>query len=153
MSTPRHPLLIVATGLLLSSSMVSCVSPYYGYAGPNQGVGGVVGAGAGALAGAVIGNQSGRSLEGAAIGGLLGAVAGSVVGNAQDQIVYGPPRAYYEPAPVVYRNYYRPAPVIVHQPCISPVYAFGGGGWGGWGGGGWRGGNWGGGYCAPRRCW
>ncbi len=145
MSATRHPLLIIATGLLLSSSMVSCVSPYYGYAGPNQGVGGVLGAGAGALAGAVIGNQSGRPLEGAAIGGVLGAVAGSVVGNAQDQIVYGTPRRYYEPAPVVYRNYYRPAPVIVHRPYISPAYAFGYGG--GWGGG------WGGGYCAPRRCW
>lgn len=135
-------------GALLCSTMVSCVGPY-GYAGPNQNIGGVLGAGAGALAGAVIGNQSGRPLEGAAIGGALGALAGSAVGNAQDQVVYGQRQPYYGAAPVVYENYYQPTPVIVQRRFINTGW---GGGWGGGWNGGW-GGGWGGAYCAPPPCW
>ena len=41
------------------------------------------------VAGAVIGNQSGRPLEGAAIGGVIGALAGSAIGGANDQAYYG----------------------------------------------------------------
>jgi hypothetical protein len=39
----------------------------------------------GAGAGAIIGNQSGRPLEGAAIGALGGAAVGGAYGNARDQ--------------------------------------------------------------------
>jgi hypothetical protein len=152
MNTRCRLVLALAGGLVLSSSLVSCVSPY-GYYGPNQSVGGVLGAGAGALAGAVIGNQSGRPLEGAAIGGALGAVAGSAIGNAQDRVVYGNPAPYYGQAPVVYQPYYQPAPVIVQRRYVSTGFGWGGGGWNnGWGGG--FGGGWGGGgYCAPPPCW
>jgi len=156
MSTSLRSLLTLATGLLLSSSMISCVGPY-GYAGPNQSVGGVLGAGAGALAGAVIGNQSGRPLEGAAIGGAIGAVAGSAIGNAQDQVVYGRPQPFFGSAPVVYQDFIQPAPVIVQRRYVATGLGNGwGGGWNrGWGGGwgsGW-GGGWGGNYCAPPPCW
>ena len=119
-------------------TLSSCVSPYYG--GPNQRVGGVLGAATGALAGAVIGNQSDRPLEGAAIGGVVGALAGAALGDAQDQVVYG--RGYsgysggygYRPAPIYYGSptysYYSPAPVIVQRSYISSGYGFGFGGGG-----------------------
>lgn len=153
MSQSLRSLLVLATGLLFSSTMISCVGPY-GYAGPNQSVGGVLGAGAGALAGAVIGNQSGRPLEGAAIGGAIGAVAGSAIGNAQDQVVYGRPQPFFGSAPVIYQQ----TPVIVQRRFVSTGFGHGwGGGWGGggWGGGGWGGwgGGWGGYHCAPPPCW
>ncbi len=149
MSASLRPLLMLASGLLFSTTMVSCVGPY-GYAGPNQSVGGVLGAGAGALAGAVIGNQSGRPLEGAAIGGAIGAVAGSAIGNAQDQVVYGRPQPFYGSAPVIYQQpIIQPAPVIVQRHFVSTGFGYGwGGGWNrGWGGG------WGGYRCAPPPCW
>ncbi|MDB6117073.1 MAG: Glycine-zipper containing OmpA-like rane protein [Verrucomicrobiaceae bacterium] len=53
--------------------------------GPNTQTGAVVGGLAGAGIGAIIGNQSGRPLEGAAIGGAAGALGGGAIGNAQDQ--------------------------------------------------------------------
>ncbi len=138
MKTPSLSLrrlgLLAAVGSALTLS--SCVSPYY--AGPNQRVGGVLGAATGALAGAVIGNQSDRPLEGAAIGGVVGALAGSALGGAQDQVVYGRsypsyPSGYaYSPAPVYYGgptySYYSPAPVIVQRSYISGGYGFGYGG-------------------------
>lgn len=150
-------------GALICGTMVSCVGPY-GYGGPNQSIGGVLGAGTGALAGAVIGNQSGRPLEGAAIGGAIGALAGSAIGNAQDQGGFAHRQSYYGAAPVVYDNYYQPTPVIVQRRFINTGWGggfnrgWGGGGWGGggWGGGGWGGGGWGGGgggFCAPPPCW
>ena len=136
MNSSQRRLLTLASGLLLFSSLVSCVGPYgYGYAGPNQQVGGVVGAGAGALAGAAIGNQSRRPLEGALIGGALGAIAGSVIGNAQDQVAYGQ-HGYYEAGPVYHQSYYAPAPLVVERPYYYSDYGYGyeGGGYGGWGG-------------------
>ena len=92
----------LAPALLLSS----CVSPYY--AGPNEAMGGVVGALTGAAAGGIIGHQSGRGLEGAAIGGVLGSVLGSAAGYSQDRYVYG----YAPPPPVV------AAPIVV-QPSFG----------------------------------
>lgn len=139
---------------LLCGSLVSCVGPY-GYAGPNQSLGGVLGAGTGALAGAVIGNQSGRPLEGAAIGGGIGALAGSAIGNAQDQVAFGQPRQFVGRAPVVYQDFYDPAPVIVQRRFVNTGWGWGGGWNRGWGGGwnrGW-GGGWGGVHCAPPPCW
>jgi uncharacterized protein YcfJ len=65
--------------LLASSSlMLSCTS------GPNARTGTVIGALGGAAAGGIIGNQSGRGLEGAAIGAGLGALGGNLIGGAQD---------------------------------------------------------------------
>ena len=144
MNPPQRRLLTLASGLLFLSSLVSCVGPYgYGYAGPNQQVGGVVGAGVGALAGAVIGNQSCRPLEGAAIGGAIGAIAGSLIGNAQDQVAYGQP-GYYAAAPVYRQTYCAPVPLVVPRPYYYPGYAYG------YGGGYYRG--WGGHY-GHRHCW
>jgi hypothetical protein len=130
--TLRRLGLIAGLGVVFTLS--SCVSPYYG--GPNQRVGGVLGAATGALAGAVIGNQSDRPLEGAAIGGVVGALAGSALGGVQDEVVYGRsyPQSYgYSPAPVYYGgpsySYYSPAPVIVQRSYTSSGYGYG------WGGG------------------
>jgi hypothetical protein len=100
----------LGTALILSS----CVAPYPYYAGPNQATGGVLGAATGGIAGAIIGNQSGRPLEGAAIGGAIGAIAGSALGYADDAYRYG----YQRPAPA---NYYYRAPAYYYPP---PVYAY-----------------------------
>jgi hypothetical protein len=70
-------LLIIAIGSALA--FTSCTS------GPNARTGTAIGALGGAAAGGIIGNQSGRTLEGAAIGAGLGAVGGNVIGGAQDQ--------------------------------------------------------------------
>ena len=53
--------------------------------GPNANRGAATGALIGAGAGAIIGNQSGRPLEGAAIGAAGGAIVGGAYGNARDQ--------------------------------------------------------------------
>jgi hypothetical protein len=55
----------------------------------------------------VIGNQSGRPLEGAAIGGAIGALAGAAIGGANDQAYYGEAGYAPGPAPVVVRPYPR----------------------------------------------
>jgi len=70
---------LLLCALLASASLVSCTS------GPNAQTGTVLGALGGAAAGGIIGNQSGRGLEGAAIGAGLGAVGGNMIGGAQDQ--------------------------------------------------------------------
>lgn len=75
---------------VLSCSMVSCAT------GPSAQRGTVIGALGGAAAGGIIGNQSGRGLEGAAIGAGLGALAGNAIGNSRDQQrYYGGRRGYY----------------------------------------------------------
>ena len=53
--------------------------------GPGAQKGAIIGGLGGAAVGGIIGNQSGRGLEGAAIGGALGALGGAAVGNAQDR--------------------------------------------------------------------
>ncbi|GAA5143376.1 hypothetical protein GCM10023213_31030 [Prosthecobacter algae] len=75
--------------LIAASSLVSCAT------GPNAQTGTVVGALGGAAAGGIIGNQSGRGLEGAAIGAGLGALAGNAIGNSQDQRNYQRGRYYH----------------------------------------------------------
>ena len=65
---------VAAIGLLFLNT--SC--------GPGAKRGTVIGGLAGAGAGAIIGNQSGRGLEGAAIGGAVGAGAGALLGGARD---------------------------------------------------------------------
>jgi uncharacterized protein YcfJ len=53
--------------------------------GPNTQTGAVLGGLGGAAVGGIIGNQSGRGLEGAAIGAGLGALGGAAIGNSQDK--------------------------------------------------------------------
>ena len=91
-----HLMALATVGLALTLS--SCVSPY---AGPHERDGAVIGAVGGGALGAMIGNQSGRPLEGAAIGGALGALAGSSIGASQDQRYY---RGYGYSRPVYYRS-------------------------------------------------
>ena len=80
--------------ILMALSGISCNSDIYG-TGPATQRGSVAGGITGAALGAIVGNQSGRPLEGAALGGLIGAAAGSALGNANDQENgYSPPRRY-----------------------------------------------------------
>lgn len=84
--------LILACAFLTPFFLSSCSS------GPNAQTGTVVGALGGAAAGGIIGNQSGRGLEGAAIGAGLGALGGNLIGSSSDQRNnqnYGR-RAYYQ---------------------------------------------------------
>ena len=60
--------------LISSASLVSCSNS------PRARTGTVIGA-----LGGIIGNQSGRGLEGAAIGAGLGALGGNLIGGSQDQ--------------------------------------------------------------------
>lgn len=75
---------------LTAVSLVSCAT------GPNAQTGAVLGALGGAAAGGIIGNQSGRGLEGAAIGAGLGALGGNAIGNARDQRNAEYSRGYYD---------------------------------------------------------
>ncbi|HEY1082422.1 MAG TPA: YMGG-like glycine zipper-containing protein [Prosthecobacter sp.] len=93
----RHWAGAAAVGLALTLS--SCVSPY---AGPNERDGAVIGAVGGGTLGAIIGNQSGRPLEGAAIGGALGALAGASIGANRDDYYYGGRPVYYRSSPRYY---------------------------------------------------
>ena len=97
--------LLTATGLSLATILgTSCTSDMYS-SGPSTQRGSVTGGITGAALGAIVGNQSGRPLEGAAIGGLIGAAAGSTLGNAQDQENgYVTPTRYYRPSPPVIRH-------------------------------------------------
>lgn len=103
MKTQLTRLFVTALGAL---TLASC-------GGPNSQTGAVLGGLGGAAVGGIIGNQSGRGLEGAAIGAGLGAIGGAVVGDAQDKRnaqYYGSP--YYRqappPPPPAYGNpYYR----------------------------------------------
>ncbi len=67
-----------AATAVLMFTLASC-------AGPNSQTGAVLGGLGGAAVGGIIGNQSGRGLEGAAIGAGLGALGGAAVGDAQDK--------------------------------------------------------------------
>ncbi len=71
--------LLKLVGILSALTFTSCES------GPNARTGTALGALGGAAAGGIIGNQSGRGLEGAAIGAGLGALGGNAIGGAQDE--------------------------------------------------------------------
>ena len=104
----RHLVTVGTLGLVLA--LTSCVSPY---PGPNEHMGGVAGAIGGGALGAIIGNQSGRPLEGAAIGGALGALAGSSIGASQDHYYgYRQPVVYRRPVVVAPPPVFAPAPVF-----------------------------------------
>ena len=92
MKTITHFGLTALVALTMASSMTSCAS------GPNARTGTVIGGLGGAAVGGIIGNQSGRGLEGAAIGAGVGALAGNMIGDSQDQRYYN--RGYYN------RGYY-----------------------------------------------
>ena len=72
----KHLILLAA---IASLTLTACTS------GPNARTGTAIGALGGAAAGGIIGNQSGRALEGAAIGAGLGGLGGNVIGGAQDE--------------------------------------------------------------------
>lgn len=93
-----HPMKHLSLSLLAAASLVSCAT------GPNAQTGTVIGALGGAAAGGIIGNQSGRGLEGAAIGAGLGALGGNAIGNAQDQrnAQYYHNQGYGQPRPTGY---------------------------------------------------
>jgi uncharacterized membrane protein YebE (DUF533 family) len=76
--------------LLSAVSLVSCAT------GPNAQTGAVLGALGGAAVGGIIGNQSGRGLEGAAIGAGLGALGGNALGNSKDQNNARYQQGYYD---------------------------------------------------------
>lgn len=81
---------ILVLNVMLACSLVSCAT------GPSAQRGAVIGGLGGAAVGGIIGNQSGRGLEGAAIGAGLGALAGNAIGNSRDQQrYYGHRRGYY----------------------------------------------------------
>ena len=77
----------------------------------------------GAGAGGIIGNQSGRGLEGAAIGGILGALAGNAIGQSRQQQQFAPRgfnRGYGQPQyGPAYQSGYSPA--FGQQQC-APQY-------------------------------
>lgn len=75
----KTPILCI---LLTSATLISCSNS------PRARTGTVIGALGSAGVGGIIGNQSGRGLEGAAIGAGLGALGGNVIGGAQDQDRY-----------------------------------------------------------------
>ena len=100
----------------------SCTSDMYG-TGPSTQRGSVTGGLTGAALGAIVGNQSGRPLEGAALGGLIGAAAGSALGNAKDQEEgYIPQKRYrYIPSPpVFYYHYHTYLPRPPRRYCPPP---------------------------------
>lgn len=74
--------------LIAVSTLASCAT------GPNAQRGAVIGGLGGAAVGGIIGNQSGRGLEGAAIGAGLGALAGNAIGDSQDRRYYYNNRYY-----------------------------------------------------------
>lgn len=82
--------------ILAAGCLASCAS------GPNAQRGTVIGALGGAAAGGIIGNQSGRGLEGAAIGAGLGGLAGNAIGDARDRENYQT-RYYSQTEPRYYR--------------------------------------------------
>ena len=88
----------ILISLLAAGSLVSCAT------GPNAQTGTVVGGLGGAAVGGIIGNQSGRGLEGAAIGAGLGAMAGNRIGDAQDRRNAAYYNGYYGNRNYYYRN-------------------------------------------------
>ena len=91
----------------LTVSLLAIVALSSCAAGPNAQTGAVIGGLGGAAVGGIIGNQSGRGLEGAAIGAGVGALGGAAIGNAQDRRNYERQRQqqyYGDPNRGYYRN-------------------------------------------------
>ena len=108
-NTMKMNLSKMAASAVLVFTLGSCAG------GPNAQTGAVLGGLGGAAVGGIIGNQSGRGLEGAAIGGALGALGGAAVGDARDKRNAGnngqpqnrqqPPPYYGQPQPQPYYRY------------------------------------------------
>lgn len=75
----KHTYITIPSLCACAVFAVSCTNS------PNARQGTAIGAIGGAAAGGIIGNQSGRPLEGALIGGALGGVGGNVIGGNQDE--------------------------------------------------------------------
>ncbi len=120
-SIPHRMVMVGALGIALTLS--SCISPY---AGPNERQGAVVGAVGGGLLGAIIGNQSGRPLEGAAIGGLLGSLAGTQIGASRDSRYYysNYNRGYSVRRQPVYQRIYSPYRPTHYRYSRTPNYGY-----------------------------
>ncbi|MES2595538.1 MAG: YMGG-like glycine zipper-containing protein [Verrucomicrobiota bacterium] len=109
--------------IVAAASLSSCAT------GPNAQTGTVIGALGGAAAGGIIGNQSGRGLEGAAIGAGLGALAGNAIGDSSDRrnSYYG--NGYYNNG-YYNRGYARPGYYSSpgygpgYYPAPSPYYGY-----------------------------
>ncbi len=74
---------ILSLSAVIALGLSSCATGPYGD-NENAKEGAVIGGLIGAAAGAVIGNQSGRPLEGAAIGAAAGGLGGAAIGSGQD---------------------------------------------------------------------
>ena len=86
--------------------------------GPNAQYGTAFGGLGGAALGGIIGNQSGRPLEGAAIGAAAGALVGNQIGAGNDQY-YAAQRGYaYAPA----RHVVQQQPVYVQRTYVRGGY-------------------------------
>ena len=83
----------LAASAALMMTLASCAG------GPNAQTGAVLGGLGGAAVGGIIGNQSGRGLEGAAIGAGLGALGGAAIGDAKDKRNAGYNGQYYQQQP------------------------------------------------------
>ena len=90
--------LIKALLASLTLTFASCAG------GPNAQTGAVIGGLGGAAVGGIIGNQSGRGLEGAAIGAGVGALGGAALGDAQDRRNYQRHQQYYNQQKQPYYN-------------------------------------------------
>jgi len=116
-----HTLLLSGLAVISAAMMSSCASgPYAQYGTAAGGI-------AGAALGGIIGNQSGRGLEGAAIGAAAGALAGNQIGAANDQVRYPQPRYAYAPQPtrVIYQQqpvYVQPSYGYSHPSYCPPSY-------------------------------
>ncbi len=109
-------LLLSALTVFTAAFMSSCATgPYAQYGTAAGGLGG-------AALGGIIGNQSGRPLEGALIGGAAGALVGNQIGASNDQYRYQQRGYSYAPQPT--RVIYQQQPVYVQRSYgySQPVY-------------------------------
>jgi uncharacterized protein YcfJ len=94
----KQSLISLFSAVAMVTQLSSCAG------GPNAQTGAVLGGLGGAALGGIIGNQSGRGLEGAAIGAGVGALGGAAVGNAQDQRNAAYQQQYYNNQPYYNRR-------------------------------------------------
>lgn len=102
-----HTLLLSTLAIFSAAIMSSCAT------GPYAQYGTAVGGLGGAALGGVIGNQSGRPLEGAAIGAVAGGLVGNQIGAANDQYRYQ--QRGYTYAPQAAQIIYQQQPVYVQR--------------------------------------
>ncbi len=112
----------ILSTLLCASSLLTLASCA---GGPNTQTGAVLGGLGGAAVGGIIGNQSGRGLEGAAIGAGLGALGGAAIGNSQDQRNGQRQQQYYQQQQYQQQHYPQQPQPYGRDPYGRPVDAYG----------------------------